>query len=52
MSKNIHNKVTIRSLMEFLAGIERLAPLSIRETRHLLVNKLKYSYKKAHRLPK
>ena len=38
--------------MEFLVGIEGLAPLSMSGTRHLLVNELKYSLKRTNKLPK
>ena len=52
MFKNIYNKIIIRSLMEYLAGIEGLAPLCMPGTSYLLFNELKYSYKRAHKLPK
>ena len=52
MKKNLSNKITIQSLKEHLETIEGLHPLSKSGTRYLLVKILKYSYKKAHRLPK
>ena len=52
LGKNWATKITIQLLRSYLNRREDLESLSMTEVYYLLQKVLKYSYKKAHRLPK
>lgn len=50
--QNSHKKITIRNLQRHLEGMEELKRLSRAGVYYLLTKVLRFSYKKAHSLPK